>query len=153
MSNQPDEMQLAWDRWTRQRGGDLSLILEQENSVQYGAKLRQTPYMVTIRPADFSKPFLLIPANPSRMSFTICNQTLATKASFYEFFVSFNAPPFAGLGLPVPPTGKQRIVQPINGQISVDDIYVSVTNAFSVPDSVHVLGYEGVLAVEAKQAA
>lgn len=128
-------------RGSQQRQVSFTDVIKYLDSRNVPPQLRQTPYVVKI--AALNTPYLLIPANPNRMSFNVIGS--GADASFA--FVSYNYPlkSSAGNYMGFPVSNSQNFSEG-NGTVSIDDIYITAIDEGLAGSSF--LAYEGVLAIE-----
>jgi len=129
--------------------------------------VRNTPYI--FRPtvaAQLDHPYLVVPANPRRVSL-VMGQVVDAEVTneIHQFYYSFGYPavkplygvfPGASYGLPIPGIlmwlGQTPIITgPLgNGTVSVDEIWVGLACGGGPPPlhAVYCIIYEGVLSVE-----
>lgn len=156
MTFQPDIASIRQSRQAR-----FKPFLNVQNRLRHKfkyPKIRYTPYKLDFTGNEPVQPFLLIPANPKRVAINIGSSLLPEQGpALFSFQLSFGYPvrinnpiigDFLGLEMVVgsPSFVGGKAFQPVNGQISIDDIYISPTVTGQQPFSV--IGYEGVLAIE-----
>lgn len=142
-SYQPDEVSIK--NVTRGQNVPFDEIVSILDSRNVPPQLRQTPYAQLNVPND--TPVILIPANPNRMSFIVA-ATTGISGGLLWFSYGFPVRDINGalIGIPIS-NDTPGFFQEGNGTVSIDDIYVFVTEN-DEGSNVNFMGYEGVLAIE-----
>lgn len=137
---QADQDQFAAERaGIAARSEPFTDVIQGLRSSNAPSQVRNTPYTVILT-APFV-PKMIIPANPNRVSWLLTSRVFQNTMEWtYNFPVGNIGVAMIGNALPA-----GGVFQENGGSVSVDEIWVFVTDSTSLPQTV--LAYEGVLSV------